>query len=65
MNGENSVKCKRNLGVCVCLSGQYLCVCVSIDGGGVSLKSEVSKCLFDRYKLSRATLFSPFFFFTM
>lgn len=28
MNGENSVKCKRNLGVCVCLSGQCVCVCV-------------------------------------
>lgn len=35
MNGENSVKCKRNLGVDVCLSGH----CVWW-GGGVSLTSE-------------------------
>ncbi len=30
MNGENSVKCKRNLGVYVCLSGQCVCVCVCV-----------------------------------
>lgn len=34
MNGENSVKCKRNLGVCVCVRLGDVCVCVCVHGEG-------------------------------
>lgn len=47
MNGENSLKCKRNLCVCVCWSVCLGSMCLYGDGGGVSLKSGVRVCLTD------------------
>lgn len=33
MNGENSVKCKRNLGVFVCVRLSGHCMCASVERG--------------------------------